>query len=162
MIFCKNIVFKSIIFFISLLFLISCTTTKPLNSLDSIPYGFSDYNDNSEALFQLVQTKGTNESIIQREAQLTAMSLIISRIESKVKSISEFRQNNSETDFINITRLLSEFRILKIDLLDSKFIYDNKSNKITFWGVYVISREQIKSLLDKNESLNLSFEDLIK
>ena len=90
------------------------------------------------------------------------MSLIISRIESKVKSISEFRQNNSQTDFINVTRLLSEFKILKIELQESKFIYDNKLNKIIFWVVYRVDREQIKSLLDKNESLNLKFEDLIQ
>ena len=155
---CKNIVFKSI-YSIFLFFFISCTVTRPLNS---IPYELSKYKDNNEALFQLVQTKGTNESIIKREAQLTAMSLIISRIESKVKSISEFRQNNSQTDFINVTRLLSEFKILKIELEESKVIYDNKLNKIIFWGVYKVDRKQIKSLLDKNESLNLKFEDLIQ
>tara|TARA_B110000003_G_scaffold250800_1_gene264134 strand:+ start:147 stop:650 length:504 start_codon:yes stop_codon:yes gene_type:complete len=159
---CKNIVFKSIIFFISLLLLISCSTTKQLNTINIIPDGFSKYKDNNQALFQLVQTTGTNESIIKREAQLTAMSLIISRIESKVKSISEFRQNNSQTDFINVTRLLSEFKILKIELEESKVVYDNKLNKIIFWGVFKVDRKQIKSLLDKNESLNLKFEDLIQ
>ena len=159
---CKNMFFKLIIFFIFTFLLLSCSSLKQSNNINSVPYSLSLFKDNEKALYQLVQTFGTNKSVIEKESQLKAMSLIISRVESKVKSISELRQNNSQTDFINITRLLSEFKILKIELVESKTFYDEKSNKITFWGVYMIDRNQIKSLLDKDVSLDLTFEDLIE
>ena len=159
---CKNMLFKLIIFFILTFLPLSCNILKQSDNLNSVPYSLSLFKDNEKALYQLVQTYGTNKSIIERESQLKAMSLIISRVESKVKSISEFRQKNSQTDFINITRLLSEFKVLKIELVESQTFYDKKSNKITFWAVYMIDRNQIKSLLDKDVSLDLTFEDLIE
>ena len=160
--FYKSIRIKLLFFSISFFLLLSCSTQKTLVSSSIIPEKFSDYKDSDDALYQLVQTIGTNEVIIRKEAQLRAMSLIISRVESKIKSISELRQTNTETNFSNITRFLSMFKILNIELVDYNTIYDSRTKKIIFWGLYKIKSDQIKSLLDENVSLNLTFDDLIQ
>lgn len=157
-----NNLIKLTIFIVSISFLISCSSKKNIIVNQETPIEFNKYVDDDNALYQIVQTFGTNENIIKREAQLTAMSLIVSRVETKIKSISEFRQTNSETNFVNITRLLSEFKVLNIELIDSKLIYNNNSNKYTFWGVYKVNSNDVQSLLNKNESLNLSFKDIIQ
>ena len=53
------------------------------------------------------------------------------------------------------------FKILNIELVDYNTIYDSKTKKIIFWGLYKIKSDQIK-LLDENVSLNLTFDDLIQ
>ena len=120
----KNIGFMLIFFLLSAFLSISCSSIKNTISYNVMPSEFEIYKDNSEGFFEVVMTSGTIESIIRKEAQLTAISAIASRLESKIKVLSELTQNNIQTDsfnkssseFKNFSAAISELKFLSIDL----------------------------------------------
>ena len=162
----KIIRFRSIYPYIVAFLLLSCTILKDNTDQNIIPIQIEKYNDNEDAFYQLVQVTGSNKQVISREAQLTAKGLIMSRLESKIKSINELRQSNldytSRIEYKSLTRAISEFKVLNIKLIDSIYEYSKKLNKYTFWGVYKIDSQKIQSILDKNSIIDIKFDDLIE
>ena len=118
----KIIRFRSIYPYIVAFLLLSCTILKDNTDQNIIPIQIEKYNDNKDAFYQLVQVTGSNKQVISREAQLTAKGLIMSRLESKIKSINELRQSNldytSRIEYKSLTRAISEFKVLNIKLID--------------------------------------------
>lgn len=162
----KIISFKSIYPYLITFLFFSCIPQKQYTNQNIIPIQIEKYNDNKDAFYQVVQVYGSNKQVIPREAELTAKGLIISRLESKIKSINELRQSNnnytSKIEYKSLTRAISEFKVLDIKLIDSLYEYSKKLNKYTFWGVYKIDSQKIQSILDKNSIIDIKFDDLIE
>lgn len=159
----KKVISLSLIFIFIIAFN-GCKNGKDITKIDKndeevyLPFQKSKYKTDKKFIREIGQGEDKDESTASSKAEANARAEISKTIRTLVENIIITKNQQGEKDFKEITKLLSKNILDNVNLLESKFTYNDKTKIYKCWVVMELNRDNIIEKFNyglKNNNVNI-------